>query len=111
MTSFTIPIGMTQEQVARLCGVSLRTVSHWVAGTRQPSARALAAMEVADSAAIEAAEPMILGERIATLRAIQQEQFRAICRLEDDLAQARRDMDETARRLNALYAERRRGSR
>lgn len=99
--------GLTQEQAARLCGVSLRTIQNWVSGKTQPTASALAILETAAADVdLEMAEPMPLGERIAVLRHVQGEQHHRCCVLEDELAQARRDLAETSRSLNALYAER-----
>lgn len=99
--------GLTQEQAARLCGVSLRTIQNWVQGRTQPTDQALAILEnAAASVDLDTAETMPLGERIAVLRHVQGEQHHRCCVLEDELAQARRDLAETSRRLNALYAER-----
>lgn len=37
-------LGLTQEQIARLCGVSVRTVQQWPSGRRMPSAANLNVM-------------------------------------------------------------------
>lgn len=98
---------MTLVQAAKLCGVTTRTMANWRDGKSRVPAEALALLEAAAAdVEIESAEPMTLAERIAVLRHIQQEQHHRCCVLEDDLAQARRDLGETARQLNALLAER-----
>jgi len=99
--------GLTQEQASRLCGVSLRTIQNWASGKTTPSSQAVSIMETAAAEVeIESAEPMALAERIAVLRHIQQEHHRRCCQLEDDLAATRRNLADTTRQLNALYAER-----
>ncbi len=95
--------GLTQEQAARRCGVSLRTIQNWISGKTRSPDRALAILESAADVELELAAPMPLGEQIAVLRHIQGEQHHRCCVLEDELAQARRDLAETSRRLNALY--------
>lgn len=98
---------LTQEHAARLCGVSLKTISNWVAGRTRPSQQALSILETAAAdAELESAEPMTLAERIAALRGIQQLQQSALRRLEDETETARRDLAATTSNLNALYAER-----
>ena len=99
--------GLTQEQAARLCGVTLRTIQNWLAGKGQPSQPALAALEcAADAVAIETAEPQTLAERIAVLRHIQQTQLHAVCIMEDGLWAAKQELAATNRTLNTLVAER-----
>ena len=105
--TLTLPSGLTQAQAARLAGVTTRTIQNWLRGRGAPSPQQAAILEVAaESAAIEAAEPMSLAERIAALKAIADEQYRQANRLEDWLAEARRQHGTTMTRLNALYAER-----
>ena len=107
IAEFLARANLTQEQAARLCGVSLKTISNWVNGHTQPSQQALAALEcAADDVALESAEPMTLNEQIATLRGIQAMQSERARKLEDDLADTRRELAATTSRLNALFAER-----
>lgn len=99
--------GLTQDQAARLCGVTTRTLQNWLAGKGQPSQQALAALEcAADHIEIETAPLMTLAERIAVLRHIQQTQLHAVCVMEDELLVAKQELAATNRTLNALYAER-----
>ena len=48
----------------------------------------------------------LMAERIAALKAVADEQYRLSNRLEDWLAEARRQHGTTMSKLNALYAER-----
>lgn len=100
--------GLTLEAAATLCGVSSRTIMNWRDGKTRIPAEALHILEfaAADAELESAAEPMTLAERIATFRGIQQMQSEQAARIEDDLAEARRELAETTSRLNALLAER-----
>lgn len=96
--------GLTQEQAARLCGVSLRTIQNWLAGKTAPSQSAIAALESAVAQAQSVGGS--LAERIAASAAISQQQWHRCCELEDELAAERARFAATNRTLNALYAER-----
>lgn len=105
MKALLAQTGLTQEQAARLCGVSLRTIQNWLAGKTRPSPVAISALE----SAIARPPPSsggTLDERIAALTATAQQQWPRCCELEDELAAERAAFAATNSALNALYAER-----
>lgn len=97
--------GLTQEQAARVCGVSSRTLRNWAAGKTAAPQSALAALAAFGRAPLDQADSP-LAERIAALEAAQAIHWHRVCQLEDDLAAARSQLEQCNRRLNALYAER-----
>ena len=99
--------GLTLEAAGTLCGVTSRTIMNWRDGKSRIPAEALSILEAAAAdMEIETAEPMLLTERIAFHRALQQTQHRAVCALEDELLAAKQALAVTNRTLNALLAER-----
>ena len=114
--------GLTQAAAAEIAGVNARTMRRWVAGEspiphaawaaltahadqQTVIAEAMTAAEAFETEAQSAAPPT-LADTIATLKSIADQQCHAICVAEDALTAARREHEQTLRRLNALYAER-----
>ncbi len=118
---------LTGKAAAAIAGVNPRTIRRWIGGDSEVPYSAWRLLEAyveqeemvaeatADHAAWEAAldadtaakAPLAaLEERIWTLKGIQQVQHQRCCHLEDDLGEARRELAETSRTLNALCAER-----
>ena len=116
---------LTQARAAEIAGCSPRTMRRWIAGecsiphpawaalTAHVEQQAAIAAALADAEAFEAqaqsAAPPSLAETIAALKSIADAQYHAVCVAEDTLAAARREHEQTMRRLNALYAERGKG--
>lgn len=98
--------GLGNEQAARLCGVTVRTISYWRSGRTAPSKKALAILECAADRRLFEKRPMNLDDQISVLRHIQQQQTERCRRLEDELAEERLALNETVSKLNALYAAR-----
>lgn len=94
---------LTQEQAARVCGVSLRTVQNWLAGKTTPGQRAIFAIKSAVAQYCNTCTS--LDERIAVLTAVSKHQQQRVFDLEDELAAERGRLAETNRTLNALYDE------
>lgn len=106
-SGFTLPSGLTQAQAARLVGVTPRTIQNWLVGKGHPSPQQAAMLAVASNSAADVdVSGLPLAERIVALKAVADEQYRQANRLEDWLAEARRQHGTTMSKLNALYAER-----
>jgi hypothetical protein len=110
---------LTGAAAAKIAGVNSRTVRRWIGGESAIPYSAwklisdyVERMEMeaearADHTAwIAAQDAATLNERIWTLRGIQQMQSERVARMEDDLAEMRRELADTTSKLNALYVER-----
>ena len=108
---------LTGSAAGAIAGVNPRTIRRWIGGDSEIpySAWALvqahvdqesAADEFSAAAAALEAPPMNLGERFAFYRAMQVMQAAECDRLESDLDEARRALDETTRRMNQMAAQR-----
>lgn len=107
---------LTGKAAAAIAGVNPRTIRRWIGGdSKVPySAWSLISAHVEQAEMVAGAEaeqegwdaPQTPAEQFAVLKAIRDMQHQRCCNLEDELAEARRVLGDTNRRMNQAAVER-----
>ena len=94
---------LTGSAAATIAGVNPRTIRRWLGGDSEIpySAWLLISAHVDQKMVVEAQ-----AEQFAVLKAIRDMQHARVCELEDELAEARRVLGDTNRRMNQAAVER-----
>lgn len=107
---------LTGSAAASIAGVNPRTIRRWISGDSEIpySAWLLISAHVEQAKMVSGAEaeqegwdaPQTPAEQFAVLKAIRDMQHARVCELEDELAEARRVLGDTNRRMNQAAVER-----